>query len=240
MKTAMKTRLALLVALLLPVFCLMGEEPMSPQDFLAALRRPLRTHAWGETEGLITCKKEGQEPLKGEIRVRMTFTPDSMHAQVTLNDVNVYGLDQTHAEDGKAQAKLDMPPQEAKPSLFDFGIVPEDLTFSFIYWDFVEELPRETSRLRECRVMKLADPKGNGTVHVWFNAGHGFPMEAWWFEKGADKPWRKLELKGAKRHANGLWFVKEMRLEGKDWKTQVRFDHAEINNIDEHGITPGN
>jgi len=60
-------------------------------------------------------------------------------------------------------------------------------------------------------------------------------MEAWWYHHGEDKPWRKLELKGAKKHANGLWFVKEMRLDGHEWKTLVRFDHAEINPIGPDG-----
>ena len=82
--------------------------------------------------------------------------------------------------------------------------------------------------------MKLADPTGKGGhVLVWFNTKYGFPLEARWFEKGALSPWRTLQLKGAKKHDNGLWFVKEMRLEGADkkWKTQVKFDHAEINSV---------
>ena len=53
------------------------------------------------------------------------------------------------------------------------------------------------------------------------------------FDEARQSPWRTLQLKGAKKHANGLWFVKEMRLEGADkkWKTQVKFDHAEINSV---------
>ena len=81
--------------------------------------------------------------------------------------------------------------------------------------------------------MRLADPGGNGTVQVSFSAAHGFPLEAWWYRQGEDRPWRQLELKGAKKHDDGLWFVKEMRLEGPNWKTRVVFDHAEINQVGE-------
>jgi hypothetical protein len=158
-----------------------------------------------------------------------------MHAQIVLNDKNVYAMEQKNPTDGtKATVTLDLPEKEEKPGLFDFGIEPEDLTFAFIYWDFIEEMPRSESRQRDCRVMKLADPTGKGGhVLVWFNTKYGFPLEARWFEKGALAPWRTLQLKGAKKHANGLWFVKEMRLEGADkkWKTQVKFDHAEINSV---------
>ncbi len=208
-------------------------ETLSAKEFLAEVRKPLRMDAWGEFTGKVTYKGKDKESVKGELRVRITFTQASMHTQIVLNDKNVYALEQTHKDGEKVTAKIEPPEKEEKPGLFDFGVDPEDLTFSFIYWDFIEELPRKSSRLRECRVMRLKDPTGKGTVNVWFSAKHGFPMEAWWFKEGQDKPWRKLEFKGAKRFENGLWFVKEMRLEGLDWKTQVRFDHVELNPVGE-------
>lgn len=210
-----------------------GEEPnLTAQQFLAEIRKPLRVDAWGEFTGRIVHKGKDKKQ-KGELRVRITFTPSSMHTQIVLNDTNVYALEQMHKDGGKVSAKIERPEKETPPGLFDFGIDPEDLTFSFIYWNLIEELPRQSSRLRECRVMRLQDPTAKGTVNVWFHAKHGFPMEAWWFHDGQTKPWRKLELKGAKRHANGLWFVKEMRLEGLDWKTNVTFDHVELNSVGE-------
>ena len=205
---------------------------LSAQDFLAEVRKPLRTDAWGEFTGRVTYKSpKGQQ--KGDLRVRITFTSKSMHTQIVLNDKNVYAMEQTHKEGEAVKTSIEMPETEERPGLFEFGVDPEDLTFSFIYWDFIEELPRESSRLRECRVMRLKDPTGKGTVNVFFSAKHGFPMEASWFREGETKAWRKLEFKGAKRFENGLWFVKEMRLEGDDWKTQVKFDHVALNPVSE-------
>lgn len=206
-------------------------QVLPASEFLERLREPLRTDTWGEITGKITYVGPKHEKKTGDIRIRITFTPDSMYAQITLNDVNVYGFEQNHAEDGKVTTALDFPEDEQKPGLFEFGLSPEDLTFSFIYWDFLEELPRRRSRLNECRVMKLADPKGQGTVQVWFSAEYGFPMEAWWYRPNENKPWRKLELKGAKRYENSLWFVKEMRLDGDDWKTRVVFDFAQLKTV---------
>lgn len=241
----MKCRFFNVVALLLAVCCLVkaedvsvdseadkNMEKLSAKDFLAEVRKPLRMDAWGEFTGQLTHKSKDKSQ-KGKLRVRVTFTPASMHTQIVLNDKNVYILEQTHVSGQEVKAKIEQPENEERPGLFEFGIDPEDLTFSFIYWDLIEELPRKSSRLRECRVMKLKDPTGKGTVNVWFSAKHGFPMEAWWYKDGDAKPWRKLEFKGAKRFDNGLWFVKEMRLEGNDWKTQVRFDHVVLNPVGE-------
>ncbi len=235
----MKKFLFAVLALCLP-FCVCGSDvaveseasvdvsSLSAAEFLKEIRQPLRRNVWGEFTGSINYK--GTRRMKGKLRVRITFTPSEMFTQIVLNDKNVYSLEQKHGEGTGTTAKIEMPEAESLPGLFDFGVRPEDMTFSFIYWDFKEELPREKRRMSECRVMILSAPDGSGTVKVWFHAKYGFPMEADWFKNGESKPWRHLELKGAKRHENGLWFVREMRLEGKDWKSQVTFDHVELNN----------
>ena len=204
---------------------------LPPEEFLRELRKPLAQDAWGEFTGRMTCVRKGKPKLEGRLRVRVTFTPTSLMAQLVLNEKNLYGLEQNHATAGKTTQHLDLPEKEEAPGLFEFGVSPADLSFAFIYWDFVEELPPRSSRWQKCRVLKLQAPDKSGTVEVWFEAEHGFPMEAAWYRPGEKKPWRTLVMKGAKRHANGLWFVKEMRLDGEDWKTQVKFDFAEKNPV---------
>lgn len=229
----MKT-LLLLTLLIFPRALLKGADAnpvLAPRDFLQEVRRPLRRDAWGEVSGRITRIQQGQQPLNGTLRLRITFTADSLHAQLVLNDRNVYGFEQKHTPQQPVTTTLDLPEHESSPALADFGLTTEDLTFAFIYWDFIEEFPPRRTHMRECRVMKLAHPDGNGSAQVWFDAEFGFPLEVWWFRHNETTPWRKLEMKSAKKHANGLWFVKEMRLEGKEWKTRVVFDNAEINPI---------
>jgi len=204
---------------------------MPPEEFLRQLRQPLKQDAWGEFTGRIV-HVVNDTTREGTLRVRVTFTPEELLAQIVLNDTNVYGLEQRHDSAGKTSQRLDLPPKENPPGLFDYGIAPSDLTFSFIYWTFVEELPEQSSRMRTCRVMRLKAPDGSGVVDVWFDATYGFPMEAKWYHAPSDKtPWRTLVMKGAKRHENGLWFVREMRLDGTNWKTRVTFDFVEKNAI---------
>ena len=206
-------------------------EKLPPAQFLDFVRQPLRKDVWGEVTGRVVHKKGWSSSVEAAILVRVSFTEDGMAAQIVLNDANVYGLTQHHDGVDKATIELDLPPDEQKPGLFDLGLEPEDLSFAFIYWDFMEELPRETSRWQPCRVMKLASPKGDGYVKVLFSVEHGFPMEAEWYKNGEKKPWRTLVMKGARKYENGLWFVSEMRLDGKGWKTSVKFDYANLNPV---------
>lgn len=208
---------------------------LPPQEFLRQLRQPLTQDAWGEFTGRLTYVQKGKPNLEGDLRVRISFSPEAMYAQLVLNDRNVYGLEQMHATAGKTTQHLDLPENEVKPSIFDFGVQPSDLAFAFIYWDFVSELPRASDRWQECRIMKLREPGGTDTVNVWFECEHGFPMRAEWFHEGERVPWRTLTLKGAKKFQDGLWFVKEMRIDGVNWKTRVQFDFVEKNAI---GIQP--
>jgi hypothetical protein len=212
---------------------------LKSEDFLAEIRRPFRQNAWGEITGRLVYVSKGKRE-KGNVRIRLTFSPDSLHAQVVINEKNVYAYEQKYAEDGAPETVLDLPDKEVPPGLSDYGVHAEDITFAFIYWQFMRELPKATFHQRPCRVFVLRHPdEGKGTVHVWFDAVHGFPLQAQWFRPDAAKPWRTLELKGAKKYDEDLWFVKEMRLEGADWKTQVRFDHVEINPVEKSAPVPG-
>ncbi|MCK5804662.1 MAG: hypothetical protein KAI66_17625, partial [Lentisphaeria bacterium] len=209
-------------------------EGLSAAEFLTQVRRPFRQDAWGEITGQVThSSSKGRH--KGKLRIRLTFSAESLHAQIVLNEKNVYGYEQVHGTLGaKAKITLDLPEEEIKPGLFEFGLEPEDISFAFVYWDLLREFPRESYRHRDCRVMELRHPEGKkGTVRVWFEASRGFPLKAQWYRPDEQKHWRLLELKGAKRHAKKLWFVKEMRIEGDGWKTKVRFDHVEINPVED-------
>ena len=222
--------LPLLIAFFLPLLNAQQAD-LSPEEFLTEIRRPLSQDVWAEITGRISHAAAGKAQIAGDLRVRVTFSSAALHAQLVLNEQNVYGFEQKHLPGQPVSTNLSKPENEIAPGLFDFGLEPEDLTFSFLYWSFLEELPRQKNRTRDCRVMKLAHPDGKGLVQVWFDAELGFPLEAWWFKKDENSPWRKLLMKGAKKHDNGLWFVREMRLDGNNWKTRVIFDFASLNEV---------
>ena len=92
-------------------------DKVSPQEFLQVVRDPLRTDAWGEITGRITYAHENSALRKGVIRVRVTFSKSSMHAQIVLNDKNVYAMEQKNPTDGtKATVTLDLPEKRRSPA----------------------------------------------------------------------------------------------------------------------------
>ena len=200
---------------------------LSSADFLNEVRRPFRQDAWGQFSGRISHKgKAGRH--KGSIDLAIRFAPESTKAQLVSNGQNIYNLQEKHGVGTAPQVSLALPANEKKPGLFDMGIEAEDLTFAFIYWDLLRELPRDSVRGRKCRVMDLAHPADKGYVRVWFSEAHFFPLRVHWFHNEQDKPWRTLNVKGVKKHDDNFWFLKTLELRGDGWKTQVRFDEAEM------------
>jgi hypothetical protein len=224
-------KLIILSIISFTVLALKLQAELSAEDFLKEIRKPLQEDVWAEISGRITNISKDKGKIDGNLRVRIRFSSSALYAQIVLNESNVYAFEQSQDEEGKLQSIFSMPDEEKGDKLFDFGLTAEDLSFSFIYWNFLEELPQQRRKSRKCRVMKLEHPQGKGFVEVFFDAALGFPLTVQWFENDAKKAWRKLEMKGAKRHENGLWFVKEMRLDGDKWKTRVIFDFASLRDV---------
>lgn len=160
----MRRFLVLLLATALALTSVAQELP--PRDFLEQLRRPLEQEAWGEATGRLVSSRKGKPKIEGTLRLKVSFTSEAMYAQLTLNENNFYGLEMMRDTVGKTAQHLDLPEDEVAPGLFEFGVRPEDLSFAFIFWDFVEELPRSSSRWQKCRVLKLISPDGKETVNV--------------------------------------------------------------------------
>lgn len=212
-------------------------EALSTADFLAEVRRPFQQSAWGRFAGTINwAGPSAKKRLK--VRVAVAFAPTVGLSQIVLDETNDYRIRQTYTASGLGKVDLTMPEQERGVKLFDLGIRAEDVTFAFIYWDFIRELTRESVSHQACRVMDLRHPDSGEFARVWFSVDALFPLQVWWYRPGEGEPWRKLEMKGFKKHDKGLWFVKTLQLRGDDWKTQIRFDDAELSLVDEKPVPP--
>ena len=183
----MKTRTHLLAALslgalLTPLASPLPAQETQPQpqaeqvqlrdlparDFLAVIRNPLRADAWSVITGKLTHVRNGQPLLKGDVRLSIRLSERKMITQITLNERNTYILDQTYdRSDTGTRLELDLPRQETRPGLFDFGLRPDDLSFAFFYWDFLAEDTTADDDRNGYRVMRLKHPQTPGaTVKV--------------------------------------------------------------------------
>ena len=234
-------RMAVAGAILFAVAAV-AQEPgprLSAPDFLAQVRRPFCQDAWGRFSGkALYSGPNGKR--RAPLAVALVFAPDRMHGCLVLDERSVYGIEQLHDSAAPSRILLREPQPPVEPQLADFGVTMEDTTFAFIYWDLLRDLADAEISGQACRVMDLSHPNPErGTVRVWFSKEYLFPLQAHWFQPGADSPERQLNLKGLKKHDDEFWFVKTILLRGDGWKTKLTFDHAEFHDARAVPVPPG-
>lgn len=114
-----------------------------------------------------------------------------------------------------------------------FGISPSDLTMSFLYYPLARELPGESLKLIKCRVFELDAPAeaGGGKVKVWVAENYFTTLKAEFFRPEEEAPFRTLEVESY-RKKNDLYYVETLNLYGSGWRTQIRFDQADLGFLD--------
>lgn len=191
------------------------------EDFLLRARRPLLQDAWTRCSGTIQQQRDGQVHPKVLIRLDIRFAATGLSAQVVLDGRQTYGIEQRYAESAVPDVRVTLPAEDGEPSLHELGIETEDITFSFLYWNFSRELESASVRGQPCRVIELLHPGKAEAVRVHFSRDYFFPLRVDWYHVGAEQAWRQLEFKDFKRR-DEMWFVQELILNGPGWKTKSR------------------
>ena len=198
----------------------------SHADFLQAARRPFLKHAWGRFEGSV--QHRGKDGLrKVSLELGLLMHPEYLRAQFILEGNDVYNVMQAYTEEGVSNVRVDVPETTRAPSLRAFGITPSDITFSFLYWEFMEEELLDRVRGQLCRVFRLRNPQTFETVTAWFSVRYLGVLRVDFFKPGAADWHRRLEFTDFTREGE-LYYVRTAQLRGKDWKTMVTFDQAEL------------
>ena len=204
---------------------------LTAAEFLERVRAPFGQRAWGRFAGRVTHVRNNETKRVG-LELAVVFGVDDLRARLLLNASNLYEMHLRHENGRLPQVELTLPENEApEERLFDLGITAQDITFSFIYWELRAELPRDDVRRHVCRVMDLEHPGKGQRARVWFSAEHYFPLRVQWLGADTDEVVRELDVTSFKKHPDGLWFMKSLKLQGPDWKTMVRFEDAELHPV---------
>ncbi|MBO4632215.1 MAG: hypothetical protein J5858_09855 [Lentisphaeria bacterium] len=195
------------------------------QDFLARVRNPPGRDSWASMKGSAQHRRDNARPVKAPLEMGIFFTPVRTLAQIRFNGNEIYTIGQSYGKDGSTSVDSRIPPG-VKPQIGVYGITPEDLAMSFLYWDFLQEHPRDTVRGQDCRVFSLVSKDRSERVKVTISCEYFFPLRAEWFRKDEKEPVRKLEA-AAFRKNNDYWFVSKLILSGKDWITTIRFPEVD-------------
>jgi hypothetical protein len=207
-----------------------AEQALPPAQYLALARKPFLAAMW--------CRFKGVAEYRGEVRrsvpvqLSMRLGTASLQAELTLRDGQVGRVTQTYKADGSLPAvNLDLSPvAPAQMSLEKLGLQADDLTFCFLYWNFVRELPEDSMRGQTCRLLELEHPQSKARVQVWMAKAYAFPLRVCWLRAGEKEPWRSFEFTDFKRNGD-FWFPIAMRLSGlvkPKWDARITFKEAEI------------
>ena len=222
--------LLLFIAAPLLTLCAENREISSAQ-FLARVRTPPTVKTWAKLSGHVTNMKrdkDGKRVIsKSSIYLGIRFASKMIFDQIVLGDDEIYSVGQPYTpEDGNASVIKGG--DTSKNNLMEiFGIKPEDLTMSFIFWEFVKELPGESVSLIECRVFVLRSSDKKELARVYIGRDNFFPVKVEWSKSTSynnfGKPIRTLEVDSFKK-VHGLYLVGSLSFYGPGWRTRVVFD----------------
>lgn len=214
-------RLPLALALLLAVPVLAGDDAaaLSSEAFLARARRPPGGETWALLQGQVEHRRRDQETIDAPLRVALRFYPQRAVASVRIGAVERYNVGQPFNE---TEATITRSGDAAASLLGKFGLRPEDLTLTFLFWKYQRELAPATAGGRDCRVFELLDPVEKETAKVYIALEAFFPIKVEWVRKGETEPYRTLEIKSLKL-VNDIYTPKDINIFGPGWRSRVSF-----------------
>ncbi|MCP3967922.1 MAG: hypothetical protein GY750_19400 [Lentisphaerae bacterium] len=216
---------------------LYGQE-ISSKDFLYRVRHPSARRSWAKMDGNVYHRRRGASTIEAPMYLGILFSPDRTLAQIVIDNRQGYYVGQTFAVGEAGTSIIPLNDDTKKdPLLGKFGLRPEDLTMTFLYWGMQEELASDSIKGVDCRVFLLKSQKTEETVKVWISMKYFFPLKAEWYRKGGKDYFRALEV-GSFKKKNNYWLISRLELYGPGWRTKVDFDRFDVGNPKE-GIPKG-
>jgi hypothetical protein len=142
--------------------------------------------------------------------IRYQFTNPEQVIQLRLGDS---GARLEEITDGKAQK---VSPRQFTEQVRDTDISYEDLSLGFLYWDNAKVRGEQTMLLQKCWIVRV-EPSAKGVsqyskVDLWISKKNGALMQAEAFDANG-KLARKFKVISGQPVGDGLWILKEMRIE---------------------------
>ena len=219
---------SLLFILSQAAFCA-DEPPLSIEEFLKRARHPPAAETWALMRGAAEHKRVGKDSSEVPIRLGIQFSPERTRAALKLGAKEGYVVGQPYDET-PATILPTTPVEPAKSILANFGLRPEDLTMTFLFWKFKKEYERESVKGQKCRVLDMTNPQTNENAKVFISEQYYFPVKVEWTRSGENTPYRTLEVSELKRE-NDFWTVGELLLYGPGWKTRITFDDNKVGDV---------
>jgi hypothetical protein len=210
----------LLAALALAAWPLHADDAPDPR----AILKTVRIAQAAQNRALNGTIRNGGKSLPFRLvcagtTIRYEFTNPTQVIQLRLGDKD------TRLEevvDGKAEK---VSPRRFDERVRDTDISYEDLSLCFLYWPTAAVQGEQTMLLQKCWIVRVEPgPHGDtqyGKVDLWISKKTGALMQAEAFD-AAGKLSRRFKVISGQPIGDGLWILKEMRIESFDGHSQSR------------------
>ena len=212
-----------------------AEEELTAEQFVKRVRRPLPQLSYGKLSGEARHMRRGRDAETAKIELNIMFNPERTMAQLVLDGQEGYFIGQTYAagRDGSTVTPMnDTGYPDSK--LAEFGMRPDDLTLSFLYWRFDREFEPESVMTVSCRVLLFQSETTGEWVKAYVSKEYYYPLKAEWFPKGETEfktPERTMEINSVQKE-NDYYLVKKLSIFGPGWATRIAFDKLEAAALD--------
>ena len=198
------------------------------EQFLFAVRQHRGVDTWAKLIGEVTHQRRGIPIKISPIKFSIKFAASQLFAEILIGKDEGYTIGLFTAPGTKRRISIIPTKKQEGQSgslLKYYGIRPEDLTMSFLYWDLLKELNPVTLSMQSCRVFKLKSTEKNEIAVVYISEKYFFPLKVEWFKENESKPYRTMSVSSFKK-VNGLWLIDEITLYGPGWRTKIAFGNC--------------
>ena len=225
---------AVLIALATLFTAAAADAPLSAEEFLANVRHPWGQQNYAKLSGEIRHRRAGTPTEYSEIYLGILMMQNMRSSQLIIDDGESYRIGQSYTSGDQGSTVIPAREGGYPESILNYyGVRPEDLAMSFLYWSMVKEEKKQTMRTISCRVFLLKDQQSGEAARVFIAEKYFFPIKVEFFASADDlsTPLRTMEVESFEQTEDEFWVPTELKLhgkkDGKAWRTMVVFKQVE-------------
>ena len=208
------------------------DKTLSTADFLRIAQHPKGQKTWAQLRGNATHERKGMQKKESPIYLGIKFAPQLTVAELSIGDKESYSIGQSSFSSNEKVTIIPAKGTPYSPSILkDYGIKPDDLTMSFLFWDLLKELEPDTAGGQKCRVFLLRSPDKQEVAKAYISSRYFFPLKVEWTRINEDESYRALKVNSFK-NINDLWLVNEILFSGPGWRTTINFSDCKAGLIE--------
>jgi len=201
----------------------------STKQFLTITRNNHPEKTWAILIGTVSNRRRGISSINSaNLKVGMRFTNSRVLTKITIKE-ELEGIIESYmvGQPYNGQPASILSSDKNMFLLGEFGLRPEDLTMTFLYWDIKKEFKNESVKGFACRVIGLINPKTKEFVKVYISTKYYKPIKVEWFKANQTDAYRNVivtsfETKGS------LGAPSKFILYGPGWRTKIDFDKIKL------------